>query len=150
MKKTVETIRYEDLGIWERPLIKMKKMGERIVRLGKNGGCRNMKKTIGIKKGIKALKIGKGMITYDVGKSGSEEGLLWWSRRRKMVRKKKIINLRRIIRRGKGIENRKRTMTKIEAGKAKYLRGIRTKKCNKVERGEEEKEMKKGMKVKRR
>lgn len=41
-------------------------------------------------------------------------------------------------------------MTKIEEGKAKYLRGIRTKKCNKVERGEEEKEMKKGMKVKRR
>lgn len=36
-----------------------------------------MKKTIGIKKGIKALEIGKGMITYDVGKSSSEEGLLW-------------------------------------------------------------------------
>lgn len=30
-----------------------------------------------------------------------------------------------------------------KAGKAKYLRGIRTKKCNKAERGEEEKEMKK-------
>lgn len=77
MKRTVETIRYEDLGIRERPLIKMKKMGERIARFGKNGGCRNMKKAIRIKKEIKTVEIGKGMITYDVGKSGSETGLLW-------------------------------------------------------------------------
>lgn len=34
----------------------MKKMGERIARLGKNGGCRNMKKTIAIKKGNKGSR----------------------------------------------------------------------------------------------
>lgn len=49
----------------------MRKTGERIARFGKNGGRRNMKKAIGIKKGI------KGMIRYDVGESGSEGGLLW-------------------------------------------------------------------------
>lgn len=49
----------------------MRKTGERIARFGKNGGRRNMKKTIGIREEI------KGTITYDVGKSGSEGGLLW-------------------------------------------------------------------------
>lgn len=46
-----------------RPLIKMKNTGERIGRFGKNQRRRNMKKAIRIKKEIKAVEIGRGMIT---------------------------------------------------------------------------------------
>lgn len=62
----------------------------------------------------------------------------------RMVSKKKIIDLKRIIRRRKGIEDWRRAMTTIEAGKVKYLRGIRKKKCNKsrTRRGKERNEKK--------
>lgn len=68
----------------------------------------------------------------------------------KMVRMKRIIDPKRIIRRRKGIEDWRRAMTKIEAGKVKYLRGVRKKKCNKsrTRRGKERNE--KRMKGKRR
>lgn len=62
----------------------------------------------------------------------------------------KIVRTKKIIRSGKGIENRRRAMTKIEAGKVKYLRGTRAEKCNKSRSKRGKEEMKKKMKGKRR